>query len=50
MKKMCIRDRSYMVCGDVREAAHYTILSSVSADAESRSEVETGCLDSILAA
>lgn len=42
--------QSYMVCGDVREAAHYTILSSVSADAESRSEVETGCLDSILAA
>ena len=33
-----------------REAAHYTILSSVSADAESRSEVENGCLDSILAA
>ena len=42
--------QSYMVCGDVREAAHYTILSSVSADAESRSEVENGCLDSILAA
>ena len=31
-------------------AAHYTILSSVSADAESRLEVENGCLDSILAA
>lgn len=42
--------QSYMVCGDIREAAHYTILSSVSADAESRLEVENGCLDSILAA
>lgn len=42
--------QSYMVCGDIREAAHYTILSSVSADAESRAEIETGCLDSILAA
>lgn len=42
--------QSYMVCGDIREAAHYTVLSSVSADAESRMEVETGCLDSILAA
>lgn len=42
--------QSFMVCGDIREAAHYTILSSVSADAESRQEVENGCLDSILAA
>lgn len=42
--------QSYMVCGDIREAARYTILSSVSADAESRAEIETGCLDSILAA
>ena len=42
--------QSFMVCGDIREAAHYTILSAVSADAESRQEVENGCLDSILAA
>ena len=42
--------QSFMVCGDIREAARYTILSSVSADAESRQEVENGCLDSILAA
>ncbi|EOS38425.1 hypothetical protein C808_02626 [Lachnospiraceae bacterium M18-1] len=42
--------QSYMVCNDIREAARYTILSSVSADSESRSEVENGCLDSILAA
>ena len=42
--------QSFMVCGDIREAARYTVLSSVSADAESRQEVENGCLDSILAA
>lgn len=41
--------QSYMICEDIREAARYTILSSVSSDMESRIEVETSCLDSILA-
>ena len=47
---MCIRDRSYMVCGDIREAARYTVLASASADAENRTEVEESCLDTVLAA
>ncbi|MEY8507192.1 AAA family ATPase [Lachnospiraceae bacterium 42-17] len=42
--------QSYMVCGDIREAADYTLLSSVSADSESRKEVENSCLNSLLAA
>ena len=41
--------QSYMICEDIREAARYTILSSVSSDTESRIEVETSCLDSMLA-
>ena len=31
--------QSYMICGDLLEAARYTILSSVSADAENRAEI-----------
>ncbi|MDO4274143.1 MAG: AAA family ATPase [Eubacteriales bacterium] len=42
--------QSYMICGDIREAARYTILASASADAESRSELESSCLDTLLAA
>lgn len=42
--------QSYMICGDIREAARYTILASSSADAESRSELESSCLDTLLAA
>ena len=40
--------QSYMVCGDIREAAHYTILPSATADAISRAEVEESCLDTVL--
>ena len=39
-----------MICGDIREAARYTILASASADAESLSELESSCLDTLLAA
>lgn len=42
--------QSYMVCNDILEAAHYTVLSSVSADAENRTEVENSCLASVIAA
>ena len=42
--------QSYMICGDVAEAATYTVLASISADAESRSEVESSCLEPLLAA
>ena len=40
--------QSYMVCGDIRESAHYTILPSATADAVSRTEVEESCLDPVL--
>ena len=40
--------QSYMVCGDIRESAHYTILPSATADANSRTEVEESCLDPVL--
>ena len=36
-------------CGVIQEAAHYTILSSVTADSESRIEIEGSCLDTVLA-
>ena len=42
--------QSYMVCGDIRESAHYTILPSATADAISRAEVEESCLDTVLPA
>ena len=32
------------------EAAHYTILSSVTADTESRLEIEDSCLETVIAA
>ena len=35
----------YMVCKNIHEAADYTILSSVTSDAESRLEVESNCVD-----
>lgn len=41
--------QSYMICGDIREAARYTILTSATADKDSQTEV-TGCLDINLAA
>lgn len=42
--------QSYMVCGDILEAARYTVLSSVSADSANRIEVENSCITSVLAA
>lgn len=40
--------QSYMVCGDMMEAAKYTILPSVSSDEENREEIITTCLDPVL--
>ena len=40
--------QSYMICGDMMEAAKYTVLPSVSADAENREEIITTCLDPVL--
>lgn len=40
--------QSYMICGDMMEAAKYTILPSVSADEENREEIITTCLDPVL--
>ena len=40
--------QSYMVCGDISEAARYTILPSVSADPENREMIQTSCLDPVL--
>lgn len=40
--------QSYMICNDIMEAARYTVLSSISADSESRLEVENSCLESVL--
>lgn len=42
--------QSYMICEDMTEAARYTILSSVSADASNRMEAENSCLASLIAA
>lgn len=40
--------QSYMICGDLLEAARYTILSSVSADAENRADIMSTCIDPVL--
>ena len=48
MRELISWVQSYMVCGDIREAARYTVLAS--ADAENRTEVEESCLDTVLAA
>lgn len=37
--------QSYMVCGNILEAAKYTVLSSVSGDAENRAEILSTCLE-----
>ena len=42
--------QSYMVCGNILEAAKYTVLSSVSGDAENRAEILTTCLEQRFAA
>ena len=50
MRELISWVQSYMGCGDIREAARYTVLASASADAENRTEVEESCLDTVLAA
>ena len=40
--------QSYMICGDLMEAARYTILPSVSADAENRAEIMSTCIEPVL--
>ena len=40
--------QSYMICGDMMEAAKYTILPSVSADPENRAEILSSCIDPVL--
>ena len=40
--------QSYMICGDIMEAAKYTILPSVSADSENREDILTTCIEPIL--
>lgn len=42
--------QSYMVCGDVLEAAKYTVLSSVSSDPENRADIQSSCLEQKFAA
>lgn len=42
--------QSYMVCGDVLEAARYTVLSSVSGDPENRADILSSCLEQRFAA
>lgn len=42
--------QSYMVCGDVLEAARYTVLSSVSGDPENRADILSSCLEQKFAA
>lgn len=42
--------QSYMVCGNVLEAARYTVLSSVSGDPENRADILSSCLEQKFAA
>jgi MoxR-like ATPase len=42
--------QSYMVCGNVLEAAKYTVLSSVSSDPENREDILSSCLEQKFAA
>ncbi len=37
--------QSYMICGNALEAAKYTVLASVSSDAENRAEILDSCLN-----
>jgi hypothetical protein len=39
-----------MVCGNVLEAAKYTVLSSVSSDPENREDILSSCLEQKFAA
>lgn len=42
--------QSYMVCGNIMEAARYTVLPSVSSDPENRAEILATCLEQKFAA
>lgn len=42
--------QSFMVCGNIMEAARYTVLSSVSSDPENRADILTSCLEQKFAA
>lgn len=42
--------QSFMVCGNIMEAAKYTVLSSVSSDPENRADILTSCLEQKYAA
>lgn len=42
--------QSYMVCGDVLEAAKFTVLSSASGDPENRADILSSCLEQRFAA
>ena len=42
--------QSYMICKDIEAAANITVLSSVSADIDSREEIRQNCIDTLLAA
>lgn len=45
MRELISWVQSYMVCGDILEAAKYTVLSSVSNDPENRADVFSTCLE-----
>ncbi len=42
--------QSFMVCGNIMEAAKYTVLSSVSSDPENRADILSSCLEQKFAA
>lgn len=42
--------QSYMICGNIMEAASYTVLSSVSGDPENRADILSSCLNQKFAA
>ncbi len=42
--------QSYMICGDIEESAHYTVLASVSSSADNQAEIEDNCINTMFAA
>lgn len=42
--------QSYMITNDISEAAKFTVLSSASSDSKCREEIQSRCLDTLLAA
>ena len=50
MRELISWVQSYMVCGNVLEAAKYTVLSSVSSDPENRADIYSTCLEQKFAA